>query len=190
MSLNVDYSISNSDYTGINYSETNTYTDGSPSGTELVNQRYEQREDSYSASADLTYTEPLGRNFFLLGSYRFNWSNSQTEKDTRDILEDGTVSQEIDSVYSSRMENTFLRHRMQVSFMKQEKCTISSLESMRSHPLPLHGMTSIRKGTSDIRSGILHPRPGSTTIFRQRVHEDKLQRQYITAFGQPADAGA
>lgn len=121
LSLNVDYSISNSDYTGINYSETNTYTDGSPSGTELVNQRYEQREDSYSASADLTYTEPLGRNFFLLGSYRFNWSNSQTEKDTRDILEDGTVSQEIDSVYSSRMENTFLRHRMQVSFMKQEK---------------------------------------------------------------------
>lgn len=121
LSLNVNYSISNSDYTGINYSETNTYTDGSPSGTELVNQRYEQREDSYSASADLTYTEPLGRNFFLLGSYRFNWSNSQSEKDTRDILEDGTVSQEIDSVYSSRMENTFLRHRMQVSFMKQEK---------------------------------------------------------------------
>lgn len=121
LSLNVDYSISNSDYTGINYSETNTYTDGSSSGTELVNQRYGQREDSYSASADLTYTEPLGRNFFLLGSYRFNWSNSQTEKDTRDILEDGTVSQEIDSVYSSRMENTFLRHRMQVSFMKQEK---------------------------------------------------------------------
>ena len=121
LSLNVDYSISNSDYTGINYSETNTYTDGSPSGTELVNQRYGQREDSYSASADLTYTEPLGRNFFLLGSYRFNWSNSQSEKDTRDILEDGTVSQEIDSVYSSRMENTFLRHRMQVSFMKQEK---------------------------------------------------------------------
>ena len=86
-----------------------------------MNQSYVQREDSYSASADLTYTEPLGKNFFLLGSYRFNWSNSQTEKDTRDILEDGTVSDELDSVYSSRMENTFLRHRMQLSFMKQEK---------------------------------------------------------------------
>ena len=121
ISLNVDYSISNSDYTGINYSETNTYADGLPSGTERVNQNYVQREDSYSASADLTYTEPLGKNFFLLGSYRFNWSNSQTEKDTRDILEDGTVSDELDSVYSSRMENTFLRHRMQLSFMKQEK---------------------------------------------------------------------
>ena len=121
LSLNVDYSISNSDYTGTNYSLTNTYADGSPSGTELVNQSYVQREDSYSASADLTYTEPLGKNFFLLGSYRFNWSNSQSEKDTRDILDDGTVSDVLDSTYSSRMQNTFLRHRMQLSFMKQEK---------------------------------------------------------------------
>lgn len=121
LSLNVDYSISNSDYTGTNYSLTNTYADGSPSGTELVNQSYVQREDSYSASADLTYTEPLGKNFFLLGSYRFNWSNSQSEKDTRDILDDGTVSDMLDSTYSSRMQNTFLRHRMQLSFMKQEK---------------------------------------------------------------------
>ena len=121
LSLNVDYSISNSDYTGTNYSLTNTYAGGSPSGTELVNQSYVQREDSYSASADLTYTEPLGKNFFLLGSYRFNWSNSQSEKDTRDILDDGTVSDVLDSTYSSRMQNTFLRHRMQLSFMKQEK---------------------------------------------------------------------
>lgn len=121
LSLNVDYSISNSDYTGTNYSLTNTYADGSPSGTELVNQSYVQREDSYSASADLTYTEPLGKNFFLLGSYRFNWSNSQSEKDTRDKLDDGTVSDVLDSTYSSRMQNTFLRHRMQLSFMKQEK---------------------------------------------------------------------
>ena len=121
LSLNVDYSISNSDYTGTNYSLTNTYADGSPSGPESVNQSYVQREDSYSASADLTYTEPLGKNFFLLGSYRFNWSNSQSEKDTRDKLDDGTVSDVLDSTYSSRMQNTFLRHRMQLSFMKQEK---------------------------------------------------------------------
>ncbi len=121
LSLNLDYSISNSDYDGTNYSETNTYTDGLQSGRELVNQYYDQREESYSASADLTYTEPLGKNFFLLGSYRFNWSNSLSEKDTRNVLEDGTLSEELDSTYSSRMENTFLRHRMQVSFMKQEK---------------------------------------------------------------------
>ena len=120
LSLNVDYSLSNSDYTGTNYSLTNTYADGQKSGTDLINQRYDQKEESYSASADLTYTEPLGKNFFLLGSYRFSWSNSQSEKDTRDILEDGSLSDQLDSTYSSRMENTLLRHRMQISFMKQE----------------------------------------------------------------------
>lgn len=121
LSLNVDYSLSNSDYTGTNYSLTNTYADGEQSGTDLINQRYEQREESYSASADLTYTEPLGNNFFLLGSYRFSWSNSQSEKDTRDILEDGSLSDQLDSTYSSRTENTLMRHRMQISFMKQEE---------------------------------------------------------------------
>ena len=120
LSLNVDYSLSNSDYTGTNYSLTNTYADGQKFGTDLINQRYDQKEESYSASADLTYTEPLGKNFFLLGSYRFSWSNSQSEKDTRDILEDGSLSDRLDSTYSSRMENTLLRHRMQISFMKQE----------------------------------------------------------------------
>ena len=120
LSLNVDYSLSNSDYTGTNYSLTNTYADGQKSGTDLINQRYDQKEESYSASADLTYTEPLGKNFFLLGSYRFSWSNSQSEKDTRDILEDGSLSDRLDSTYSSRMENTLLLHRMQISFMKQE----------------------------------------------------------------------
>lgn len=121
LSVNVDYSISNSDYTGTNYSLTNTYADGQLSGTELINQRYDQKEESYSTSADLTYTEPLGKNFFLLGSYRFSWSNTRSRKDTKDILEDGSLSDQLDSTYSSRLENTFLRHRIQLSFMKQEK---------------------------------------------------------------------
>lgn len=120
ISVNVDYSISNNDYTGTNYSLTNTYADGVLSGTDLVNQRYEQREESYSTSADITYTEPLGNNFYLLGSYRFSWSKNSSEKDTRDVMEDGSLSDRLDSTYSSRMENTFLRHRMQISFMKQE----------------------------------------------------------------------
>lgn len=40
ISLNVDYSLSDNDYTGTNYSLTNTYADGKPSGTDLINQRY------------------------------------------------------------------------------------------------------------------------------------------------------
>ena len=116
LSLNLDYSLSNNDYSGINYSETNTYTDNVLSGTELIDQRYDQKDESYSVSADLTYTEPLGRNFFLLGSYRFDWQQYQSEKMTYD-----NVSGRLMDDYSSRMTNTFLSHRMQVSMMKQEE---------------------------------------------------------------------
>ena len=116
LSLNVDYSLSNNDYSGTNYSETNTYADNVLSGTELIDQRYDQKDESYSVSADLTYTEPLGRNFFLLGSYRFDWQQYQSEKMTYD-----NASGRLIDDYSSRMTNTFLSHRMQVSMMKQEE---------------------------------------------------------------------
>ena len=116
LSVNVDYSLSNNDYTGTNYSETMTYTDNVASGSEVVDQRYDQKDGSYSVAADLTYTEPLGKNFFLLGSYRFDWQQYRSEKmtynsSTGNLMED----------YSSRMRNTFLSHRMQVSMMKQEE---------------------------------------------------------------------
>ena len=116
LSLNVDYSLSNNDYSGTNYSETNTYTDNLLPVADTIDQRYDQRDESYSVSADLTYTEPLGRNFFLLGSYRFDWQQYQSEKMTYD-----NVSGRLMDDYSSRMTNTFLSHRMQVSMMKQEE---------------------------------------------------------------------
>ena len=116
LSLNLDYSLSNNDYSGTNYSETNTYTDNVRSGTELIDQRYDQKDENYSVSADLTYTEPLGRNFFLLGSYRFDWQQYRSEKMTYDKGSGVLIDD-----YSSRMTNTFLSHRMQVSMMKQEE---------------------------------------------------------------------
>ena len=117
LSLNVDYSLSNNDYDGTNYSTTNTYTEGVLSGQSLIDQNYQQKEEDYSVSADLTYTEPLGKNFFLLGSYRFSWERYKSEKMTYDVADDVPVFNEY---YSSRMKNTFLSHRMQVSMMKQE----------------------------------------------------------------------
>ncbi|HIZ88116.1 MAG TPA: outer membrane beta-barrel protein [Candidatus Coprenecus pullistercoris] len=113
LSLNVDYSLSNNDYSGTNYSRTTTFADN---GTETIDQRYDQTDDSYSVSADLTYTEPLGKNFFLLGSYRFDWQQYRSEKMTYDNGSGALIED-----YSSRMRNTFLSHRMQVSMMKQEE---------------------------------------------------------------------
>lgn len=119
LSLNVDYSLSNNDYDGTNRSSTYTFSGADTTGRTLIDQRYSQMEENYSVSADLTYTEPLGNNFFILGSYRFDWQEYKSEKMTYDLTPDGADVWNED--YSSRMRNTFLNHRMQLSMMKQEK---------------------------------------------------------------------
>ncbi len=115
LSLNVSYNITNSNTDGVNQSLTNVYTNGLKTDSTIIDQNYKQKEESYRVSADLTYTEPLGKNFFLLGSYRFNWQRNQSEK-----LTYNTASGLLDELYSSNMQNDFMEHRMQVSMSKQE----------------------------------------------------------------------
>lgn len=115
-SLNVDYNISSSDFNGINRSLTNSYMDGIMTDAALVDQHYDQKDNSYSVAADMTYTEPLGKNFFLLGSYRVNWKKTESEKLTYD---EGETDPNVD--YSSIVNNSYLNHRMQLTLMKQEK---------------------------------------------------------------------
>ncbi len=118
LSLNVHYNISNNDSKGTNKSETNIYN-GESVETSVINQQYTQKEESYQVSADLTYTEPLGKNFYLLGSYRINWQKNLTSKHTDDVLDDGSLLQ--NNLYTSDMSNEFLTHRIQLSMSKQEE---------------------------------------------------------------------
>ncbi len=119
LSLNVHYNISNNNSSGVNRSETNVYSGGDQAETTFVNQQYTQKEEAYSVSADLTYTEPLGKNFYLLGSYRFNWQQNITSKHTDDVMDDGSLLQ--NNLYTSDMTNEFLTHRIQLSMSKQEE---------------------------------------------------------------------
>jgi hypothetical protein len=74
ISLNADWNMSNNIMNGFNQSRTVT------DKTSDVNQRIEQSSRSQSAGARLVYTEPLGGNFYLEGSYNINWSLSTTQK--------------------------------------------------------------------------------------------------------------
>ncbi len=116
LSLNVSYNISNSNTDGINQSLTNSYSGGLKVDSTLIDQNYKQKNESYRVSADLTYTEPLGRNFYILGSYRMNWQRNQSEK-----LTYNSATGTLDDLYSSNMENNFMTHRMQISMSKQEE---------------------------------------------------------------------
>ncbi len=86
LSVNLTWNISNNFMDGLNQSLTNTkfLADGSLDPTAdptLVNQRIDQSSKSRGVGGRLVYTEPLGNNFYLEGSYNINWSRSETIKD-------------------------------------------------------------------------------------------------------------
>ena len=82
ISLNLNWNLSNNAMQGYNQSQTHKQydEDGNPLVTETINQRIDQKSKSQRAGGRLVYTEPLGGNFYLEGSYNFNWSQSETKK--------------------------------------------------------------------------------------------------------------
>ncbi|MBR0286311.1 MAG: TonB-dependent receptor [Bacteroidales bacterium] len=82
ISVNATWRLSNNTMDGYNQSLTNSAFDeeGNPTKTTLINQRVEQSSKNRNVGARLVYTEPLGGNFYLEGSYNINYSQSETEK--------------------------------------------------------------------------------------------------------------
>ena len=81
-SVNVTWRLSNNHMDGFNQSLTNTNFDegGDPTMITIVNQRVDQSSKNRSVGGRLVYTEPLGGNFYLEGSYNINYSQSETDK--------------------------------------------------------------------------------------------------------------
>ena len=51
--------------------------------SEIVDQFYTQNEKSYTLGGRFSYTEPLGKNFFVEGAYRYSYKN--TDSDTKSL---------------------------------------------------------------------------------------------------------
>ena len=75
------YNFSNNDLDGFNQSLTNTVQDGVEEKT-IVNQRFQSENRQTSLSGRATYTEPLGKNFYLEGTYQLSWNKNTADKDT------------------------------------------------------------------------------------------------------------
>ena len=138
LSLNATWNVSDNKMDGLNQSLTNTYESGALEDATPINQLIEQRSKSQSLGGRLVYTEPLGGNFYLEGSYNINWSNSQTTKDAYnhdgsynystttpyslgDIFMDYTTKGEKDETYSNFVNNRNLNQTMGLAFMYQEE---------------------------------------------------------------------
>ena len=140
ISANIDWNLSNNEMDGFNQSRTNTVFDeaGNPvAGTATeINQRVDQLSKSQSVGTRLVYTEPLGGNFYMEGSYNIRWAQSETEKLTYNsgLYDWGanpfqlgtTVSlaykesgEEKDNAYSNTILNRSLNQNIGLAFMYQ-----------------------------------------------------------------------
>ncbi|MEG2848998.1 MAG: outer membrane beta-barrel protein, partial [Bacteroidales bacterium] len=81
MSVRFEYGYSNNEIVGFNDSETYYFDNDSLS---VINQKYNQREKSNSIGGRFSYTEPLGKNFFIEAAYRFNYKQTNSDKETWD----------------------------------------------------------------------------------------------------------
>lgn len=118
-SVRLSYGYSNNEMDGGVYSNTSYFDNNLVDSVAIVDQRYFQREKSYNLGGRLSYVEPLGKNFFVEGAYRYNYRVSDSDKDTYNKGLSGAYDM-IDSTYSSYYENTFIQQQAELNFMKQE----------------------------------------------------------------------
>lgn len=120
MSLRLDYGYSNNELDGGNYSTTNYYENNLVDSVSVVDQRFFQKDKSYNLGGRISYTEPLGKNFFVEGAYRYSFKETNSDKNTYNQGATGAYDM-LDTLYSSHYENTFITQRAELNFMKQEQ---------------------------------------------------------------------
>ena len=120
MSIRLNYDYSNNDLVGFNQSETTYYTDNVAGDPTIVDQKYIQNEKSNSMGGRISYTEPLGRNYFVEAAYRYNYKKTNSDKETfsKDSLDEYSI---IDNEYTTHYENVYITQQYELSFMKQEE---------------------------------------------------------------------
>jgi len=98
---------------GYNYSKTRFFEFGIPVDS-IIDQQYTTASRSYSTNTRLTYTEPLGNNYYLEMAYRVrtNYSTSDKETFNKDIF--GNYN-DLDDLYTNHYQNLFVNQQAELS---------------------------------------------------------------------------
>ncbi len=125
VSANFNYNISQNRLDGENNSTTKTFRTNSYGESiadiKKVDQQYFQKSDGYTLGARLSYTEPLGKNFFLEASYRYNYRQTEAEKMTYNLDASTGEHTSLDTLFSNRYVNTFINQDARLTLVKQEE---------------------------------------------------------------------
>ncbi len=120
VSVMFNYNIQNNETNGYNWSETNYFKNNVVDSVGVIDQFYNQSQDSYTLAGRISYTEPLGKNYFIEAAYRYSYRKTNTDKDTYNRGANGAYD-DLDSEYSTHYENTFITQQANISLKKQEE---------------------------------------------------------------------
>ena len=121
MALVLNYNFSRNTADGNNLSSTYYFKNGDISRTKDIDQSYHRRNTSNGYAVYLTYTEPLGRNYFLQFAHRSAKSRSTTLRNTFDYNPETGAYDIPDEDQTRDYKGDFTTRRYEVSFRKQEK---------------------------------------------------------------------
>lgn len=152
LSFNVRYNFSGNETNGFNQSKTTTYDEfGVADSDSIINQRFNQNQDTKSLSGRLTYTEPLGKGFFVEANYEASWNRTSSTKNTFDSgvvsgfdynnLIYNPVDEKINEVYSSEIINRYVNQRIGANFVYQ-KDKLRAQAGVSANPTDTHNETS------------------------------------------------
>jgi len=111
----VRYNVSNNDLWGENHNKKYEYEGGLGELSENVNQWFDNNQQNYSVFGRLTYTEPLGHNFYVEANYSYRWGKTTSDKD---VFKDAAKT-EVDSQYTSAANNESNVHTLGANVMYQ-----------------------------------------------------------------------
>ena len=171
MTLRFNYSFSNNSSDAFNISETNYFTGGLLSSTEGINQKYHQNQRSNQFGINFSYTEPLGKNYFIQTSYRYSRNHSNTVKNTNDydpVTDTYSIKNE---EYSSSYMGNFQTQRIELALRKQEE-KYNFMFGLSATPAKT---TSIGRGR-DTSYSVTNFAPSARLDYR--ITEEKFLRVY------------
>jgi hypothetical protein len=82
---------------------------------DMIDQRFTNANNNQSWRGYLSFVEPIGKDNFIQLAYQYSQNRSESDKDTRSRDEAGNYTV-LDSLYSKRLENNFVRQELEVNF--------------------------------------------------------------------------
>ena len=121
MALVLNYNFSRNTADGFNQSATSYFKNGAINRTKNVDQSYHRRNTSDGYAVYFTYTEPLGKNYFLQFAHRNAKTHSTTLRNTFDLNPETGKYDIPDEDLTRDYKGDFSTRRYELSFRKQEK---------------------------------------------------------------------